>query len=94
MARFRLLHSSLERDGDSRLGDVAQLLDAFPAGWARRRALAALLRHQLPGNLDAALAFIEQQESSAARRWCLSTILDHWELSTEQENQLRRRRRA
>lgn len=92
MARFRLLRGELERNGGSRLGDIAQLLDAFPAGWARRRALVALLRHRLPGNLEVALAFIDEQESSAARRWCLGTLLDHWELSNEQEDKLRRRR--
>jgi hypothetical protein len=94
MARFRVLRSGLERNGGSRLGDVAQLLDAFPAGWARRRALAALLRHHIPGNLEQALAFIDEQESSAARRWCLGTLLDHWELSKEQEDRLRLRRRS
>ncbi len=94
MARFRLLRSGLDGNGINRLGDVAQLLDAFPAGWARRRALAALLRHHIPGNLEKALAFIDEQESSAARRWCLGTILDHWELSSEQQDQLRQRRRA
>ena len=94
MARFRVLRSGLERNGGSRLGDVAQLLDAFPAGWARRRALTALLRHHIPDNLEHALAFIDEQESSAARRWCLGTLLDHWELSSEQQDQLRQRRRA
>jgi hypothetical protein len=94
MLRFRLLRSGLDRNGGSLLGDLPQLLEAFPSGWARRRALAALLRRRIPADLERALALIDELESHAARRWCLGTILQHWNISTEQQDQLRRRRRS
>ncbi len=94
MARFRLLRGELDSTSSSRVGDVPHLLDAFPTGWARRRALAALLRRRIPADLGRALVLIDELESSSARRWCLSAILDHWKLSSEQRDQLRRRRRS
>jgi hypothetical protein len=94
MARFRVLRTSLDPNGGSSLGDVPQILEAFPAGWARRRALDALLRHRLPAGLDQALALIGELESSMARRWCLRTILEHWELTPQQEERVEQQRRA
>jgi hypothetical protein len=93
MKRFRVLRSGLDSNGGSNTGDVTHLLEAFPAGWARRRALEALLRRHIPADLSSALKLIEDQKSSAARRWCLGTILEHWKLSAEQQDQLRRSRR-
>jgi hypothetical protein len=91
--RFRLLRRELDRTGST--GDTRRLLEQFPEGWARRRALSALLRRRMPGNLEEALTLIGELEPPSSRRWCLGTILRHWDLSAQQRQDLQTcRRRA
>ena len=59
--------------------EARRLLREFPEGWARRRALSALLRRRVPDSLEEALTLIGELEPPSARRWCLGTILQHWE---------------
>lgn len=56
------------------------LVEAFPEGWARRRALTALLEAGLPSNADDALDLIEDLERAVDRRWCLGVLIDRGDL--------------
>jgi hypothetical protein len=49
---------------------------AFPDGWARRRALAALLEAGIPSQVDDALNLIECLGREMDRRWCLGILAD------------------
>jgi hypothetical protein len=78
--RFRILHADLELARALGADELQKLIRAFPSGWARRRALAALLRARIPRELERAGELIESLESPVARRWCARTLLRYWEL--------------
>lgn len=87
-ARFRVFRRDLEDAREMGLTDLGRLLELFPAGWARRRVLNGLLASRIPGDLHQAIFLIEQLQSEMARRWCVATILKHWELSDNERNAL------
>lgn len=61
---------------DAGSGDLGRLVGAFPNGWARRRALVALLEAGLPAHIGDALDLIEALERPVDRRWCLGVLID------------------
>jgi len=61
-------------------GDLGRLVQAFPIGWARRRALVALLEAGLPADVGHALSLIEALERPVDRRWCLGILADRGDL--------------
>jgi hypothetical protein len=81
MARFRLLHRDVDTGRGLSTDQLRGLLDGFPPGWARRRALCALLRAGIPGDLHQAIFLVETLDSPSDRRWCVATILRSFELS-------------
>ncbi len=91
--RFGRLREALE--SDESLGDTLRLLQAFPVGWARRRALQALIRSgRLPAKqLSEAFATLENPRDEY---WCVSTLLrsELWDSSGLEElaSQLRNQR--
>jgi hypothetical protein len=82
--RLGLVKSELDRIGELDVDALQRLLELFPAGWARRRALAALLRAGIPDTLMHAVFLIEQLESPTARRWCVGALLDGRQLSPDE----------
>lgn len=75
-SRFRLLRRHL---GDARGTSAAGLrsvLEGFPDGWARRRALLALLRGGFPVSFRDALALVETLGADRDRLWCLGALAD------------------
>jgi hypothetical protein len=80
-ARFRLLRQHLnEAKGMSAVGLLGQVLETFPDGWARRRALLELLRAGVPAALDDVFALIETLGSDRDRLWCLGTLAESREI--------------
>ena len=73
------------------LEQLRALVELFPADWRRRRALSALLRERIPADLLQAMFLVEGLESTAAERWCVSTILHSWDLTDEERRTLRER---
>ena len=59
---------------------LGSLLETFPDGWARRRALQELLRAGVPGSLDDAFVLVEVLGSDRDRLWCLGTLADSREI--------------
>ncbi len=55
-------------------GDLGRLVEVFPNGWARRRALVALLEAGLPPVVGDALDLIDALERPVDRRWCLGVL--------------------
>lgn len=73
--RFRLLRLELAAGKvPFSFGDVERALEAFPEGWARRRALASFLRAGVPEDLTECQRLIERLESPRARAFCLAAI--------------------
>lgn len=88
VTRSRLLRGAIESLRGSSAEALRELVTAFPAGWQRRRALVALLERRVPLNLNEAVFLIESLESTHAERWCVTTILERWELSNHEREAL------
>ncbi|HSK79398.1 MAG TPA: hypothetical protein VLQ45_23295 [Thermoanaerobaculia bacterium] len=74
-ARFRLLRLSV---GDAKrlsAADLRTLVDSFPDGWARRRAVLELLRAGVPGKIAEALPLVSALSSERDRAWCLGELI-------------------
>jgi hypothetical protein len=81
MLRFRLLRRHLDVLREASPRQLQSLIESFPSGWARRRALALLLRQRIPDSLHQAIFLVESLEAVASRRWCVATLLAYWDLS-------------
>lgn len=78
--RFRLLRRSLDETRQMSAAGLGSLLETFPDGWARRRALLELLRAGVPTSLDDVFALVETLESERDRLWCLGTLAESREI--------------
>jgi hypothetical protein len=79
-ARFRLLRRHLDEARGVSAAGLGSLLETFPDGWARRRALLELLRAGVPAALDDVFALIETLGSDRDRLWCLGTLAESREI--------------
>jgi hypothetical protein len=87
-ARFHLLRRHLpDAKGISATG-LRSLIESFPDGWARRRALLELLRRGVPSALPDALALVEALGSERDRLWCLGALTDSREIPEEEREAL------
>jgi hypothetical protein len=64
---------------------------SFPQGWARRRAVVAVLRRGLARDFDQALALVDTLEAPSDRMWALATLIDAFDLDSEKAQTLRDR---
>jgi hypothetical protein len=68
---------------------LRRLVEVFPAGWARRRALSTLLTAGIPADFDTALELVEETlESPTDRRWCLASLAGGRYLTQQQREAL------
>jgi hypothetical protein len=74
LERLRELELAAAQAGGLSLGRLDELLDSFPTGWARRRALEVLIRAGVPERLDDVLSLIDRLERRSDRMWALTTI--------------------
>lgn len=69
---------ALRREVETFCGSGAEtlrgLLDEFPVGWARRRALSALVAVGIPEDAAVAVELIADLEREVDRRWCLGVL--------------------
>jgi hypothetical protein len=81
LSRLRRLHKSLPDLVDSGSDSLRVLLEDLPQGWARRRALAALLQAGIPRDVDAAVELVATMERPLDRRWCLGILARRGDLT-------------
>lgn len=81
IARFRLLREHLEGSERPHAADLPALLNAFPDGWARRRALGALLEAGLPEKAADAAPLLGALSSERDRLWCLGSLAGSRQMS-------------
>jgi hypothetical protein len=75
MRRFRLLREKAVETREWSPEALRVLVELFPDGWARRRALVTLLAAGAPADFEAALGLVtETLESPTDRRWCLGSL--------------------
>jgi hypothetical protein len=76
VARLRRARELTAEMQDLGVGNLERLLECFPEGWARRRALAQMLRAGIPEDFRDAMTLVSTQRSASARLWCLTALID------------------
>ena len=87
-ARFRLLRRRIAEVRRLSSADLRSLLEAFPDGWARRRALVDLIEAGVPERAADVLSLLDALQSPGDRSWCLGTLADARKLSPDERTAL------
>jgi hypothetical protein len=87
-ARFQVLRRHLAEARGLSAEELLPAVEAFPDGWARRRALLELLRSGSPGALPDALGLVESLGAERDRAWCLGALADGRTLSRHDRESL------
>jgi hypothetical protein len=74
LERFRKLSEAVAVVDDLGVDALRTLLEQFPPGWARRRALESIFRSGKPRDLAAALAGVDLLGGGSQRLWALTTL--------------------
>lgn len=85
LERFRQLHHTMDGDRSLPVPNLRSLVEGFPDGWARRRALVELLRTGHPPILEEALALLDTLSAERDRLWCLGVLADRELATAERE---------
>ncbi len=64
--------------------DLERLLETFPEGWARRRAISQMLRAGIPEDFGDAMILVETQNSVSGRLWCLTALVEGRDLDKDE----------
>jgi len=87
--RLRLLRERCGEAESLSAERLRRLVEAFPDGWARRRALSTLLTAGIPADFDTALGLIDETlDSPTDRRWCLGSLAGGRDLTQQQREVL------
>lgn len=74
LSQLRVLRRELSGFQGSSLATLRELIESFPDGWARRRALCALLEEGIPSHVTDALELVSCLDRELDRRWCLGLL--------------------
>ncbi len=74
LSRLRGLRRELSGLAGSSVVTLRELAESFEDGWARRRALAAILEAGIPDSAGDALELVAVLERELDRRWCLGIL--------------------
>lgn len=74
LSQLRVLRRELSGSQGSSIDTLRELIEAFPEGWARRRALCALLEAGIPAETRDALELVSALDRGSDRRWCLGIL--------------------
>lgn len=74
-ARLLALHRALPDLAGSEVAALSELIEAFPDGWARRRAVSALIEAGIPENAEDTVTLVASVLGHELdRRWCLGVL--------------------
>jgi hypothetical protein len=71
---LRLLTASVDRFEDAGIDELSAVLECFPAGWARRRALQRLLEAGVPRSVVDAVELLGMLQRPSERLWAATTV--------------------
>jgi hypothetical protein len=84
-ARFRLFRRRLDEVRRLSPAELRGVVEVFPDGWARRRALMELIEAGVPERTADALSLVDALHSPGDRSWCLGTLAETRRLSPEEQ---------
>src|SRR3982751_2058598 len=87
-SRFQVLRRHLQEAGGISAEELYLVLENFPDGWARRRALLEILRSGSPAGLQDALDLVATLGSERDRAWCLGALADERPLNARDREAL------
>jgi len=87
-ARFRLLRRRIAEVRHLSSPNLRAVLETFPDGWARRRALVDLIEAGVPERTADVLSLMDALQSPGDRSWCLGTLADARKLSPDERTAL------
>ena len=87
-ARFRLLRRRIAEVRHLSSPNLRAVLETFPDGWARRRALVDLIEAGVPERTADVLSLMDALQSPGDRSWCLGTLADARKLSLDERTAL------
>lgn len=73
-SHLRVLHRELAGFVGSSVETLSEVLEGFPDGWARRRALAALVTAGIPTDPRDAILLVASLGNERDRSWCLGAL--------------------
>ena len=88
LTRFRALHERVDDMKRRPVASLRTLVESFPDGWARRRALGEILRAGAPADLSEALTLVGTLGSERDRLWCLGALTSQRQLSEQDRETL------
>jgi hypothetical protein len=74
LRRLRRLAASAGRLDEAGIEELGAVLECFPAGWARRRAVQRLLEAGVPASLTDAIALLGMLQRPSERLWAATTL--------------------
>jgi hypothetical protein len=80
LSQLTVLRRELSGFRGSSIGTLRQLMESFPDGWARRRAVCALLDAEIPAGVEDALELVSGLGRELDRSWCLGLLARRGEL--------------
>lgn len=87
-ARFRHLRRHLDALRRQSAAELRAVVEVFPDGWARRRALSAMIEAGVPARTADVLSLVDTLQSPGDRAWCLSALADSRVLSPDDRSAL------
>lgn len=87
-ARFRMLRRRMDEIRPLSPPELRVILEVFPDGWARRRALLEMMAAGAPERTADALSLLDSLQSPGDRSWCLGALADTRTLSSEEQTAL------
>jgi hypothetical protein len=88
IVRFRHLRRHLDQVRGLSSADLRGVLEVFPDGWARRRALSELIGAGVPARTADVLSLVDALQSPGDRAWCLGALADSRTLSSDERSAL------
>jgi hypothetical protein len=74
LSQLRVLRREVSGFRGSSVATLRELIEAFPDGWGRRRALCALLEERIPAETRDAVELVACLDRELDRRWCLGLL--------------------
>ena len=84
VSRFRRVRELIVGMRHLEIEHLERLLETFPEGWARRRAITQMLRAGVPEDFDDAMILVGTQRCVSGRIWCLTALVEGRDLDKDE----------